>query len=296
MTVSLCIRQVSKRNDDWVSVEELDWSAESQVLIPAEHLCCDFKCRSWAKNSSPNTNDLYIHFKDKSTGTPPSLEEKKALPNCGNKEVNVLKNVIYNTTVLKCMKWLYLYNVPICHWCLVYIHTHTERESRWMLILLHEKQGNVEIKKIWLCTWFLFCHIWAHSPPQVGFFAHFTRFWFKTAALWKQATSVIKTLLSSRHYYLVQVWIRFQYLSFTLVRLALRAIVQVPAGCTDWRWGRSWGLYSLSLVSLVRVGFWELCWRKIFNVDNMQVTSPYINNKNKKMYKYKCITVFITSL
>ncbi len=35
MTVSLCIKQGSKRNDDSVSVEELDWSAESQVLIPA---------------------------------------------------------------------------------------------------------------------------------------------------------------------------------------------------------------------------------------------------------------------
>ncbi len=45
MTVSLCIRQGSKRNDDSVSVEELDSSAESQVLIPAEHLWCDFKCR-----------------------------------------------------------------------------------------------------------------------------------------------------------------------------------------------------------------------------------------------------------
>ncbi len=29
MTVSLCIRQELKRNDDSVSVEELDWSAES---------------------------------------------------------------------------------------------------------------------------------------------------------------------------------------------------------------------------------------------------------------------------
>ncbi len=46
MTVSLCIRQGSERNDDSVSVEELDWSAERQVLIPAEHLWCDFKCRS----------------------------------------------------------------------------------------------------------------------------------------------------------------------------------------------------------------------------------------------------------
>ncbi len=54
------IRQGLKRNDDSVSVEELDWSAERQVLIPAEHLWCDFKCRPWAKNSSPNTNDLYM--------------------------------------------------------------------------------------------------------------------------------------------------------------------------------------------------------------------------------------------
>ncbi len=31
MTVPLCIRQGSKSNDDSVSVDELDWSAESQV-------------------------------------------------------------------------------------------------------------------------------------------------------------------------------------------------------------------------------------------------------------------------
>ncbi len=110
MTVSLCIRQESKRNDDSVSVEELDWSAERQVLIPAEHFWCDFTCRPWAKNSSPNTIDLYIHYMDKITRTPPSLEEKKALPNCGNKDgniINVLKNCI--CTVLKCMKGLYTY-------------------------------------------------------------------------------------------------------------------------------------------------------------------------------------------
>ncbi len=35
LTVPLCITQGSKRNDDSVSVEERDWSAESQVLIPA---------------------------------------------------------------------------------------------------------------------------------------------------------------------------------------------------------------------------------------------------------------------
>ncbi len=81
-------------------------------LIPAEHLWCDFKCRPWA-------NDLYIHYMDKSIGTHPSLEEKKALPNRGNKDgIHVLKNCISTSvaTVLKCMKWLYTY-VP--HWCLV---------------------------------------------------------------------------------------------------------------------------------------------------------------------------------
>ncbi len=74
MTVSLCIRQGSKRNDDSVSVEKRDWSAESQVLIPAEHFWCDFKCRPWAKDSSPNTNDMgtygyshFIHFKTVAT-------------------------------------------------------------------------------------------------------------------------------------------------------------------------------------------------------------------------------------
>ncbi len=69
MTVCLCIRQGSKRNDDSVSVEELDWSAESQ--IPAEHLWCDFKCRPWAKNESPNTNDIWVH-----TGTVISYTSK----------------------------------------------------------------------------------------------------------------------------------------------------------------------------------------------------------------------------
>ncbi len=34
-------------------------SAESQVLIPAEHLWCDFKCRPWAKNVL-----LSVHVRD----------------------------------------------------------------------------------------------------------------------------------------------------------------------------------------------------------------------------------------
>ncbi len=90
-------------------------------LIPAEHLWCNFKCRPWAKNSSPNTNDLYFHCMDKSTGTPPSLEEKKAFPNCDNKDgniIHVLKNCISTSvaTCLKCMKWRYPYAQVIGVW------------------------------------------------------------------------------------------------------------------------------------------------------------------------------------
>ncbi len=79
-----------------------------KVLILAEHLWCDFTCRPWAKSSSPNTNDLYIHYMDKSTGTPPSLEEKNLLPNCGNKEIHVLKDCI--STSEFCNVW----KTPVC--------------------------------------------------------------------------------------------------------------------------------------------------------------------------------------
>ncbi len=68
-------------------------------LIPAEHLWCDFK---WATNSSPNTNDLYIHYMDKSTGTPFFRRDKDTY------KLHVLKNGICTSveTVLKCMKLL----------------------------------------------------------------------------------------------------------------------------------------------------------------------------------------------
>ncbi len=64
-----------------------------------------------------NTNDLCIHYMDKSTGTP-SLEEKKALPNCVNKETNVLKNCISTSVapILTCMKELYPYVQVIGVW------------------------------------------------------------------------------------------------------------------------------------------------------------------------------------
>ncbi len=56
MTMSLCIRQGSKWND-WFNQCGRTWLL---CRNPAEHLWCDFKCRPWAKNLSPNTNDLYI--------------------------------------------------------------------------------------------------------------------------------------------------------------------------------------------------------------------------------------------
>ncbi len=72
------------------------------------YICMYIYIHFIAKNVSPNTNDLYIHYMD-STGTPPSLEEKTTLPNCGNKDgniIHVLKNCISTSvaTVLKCMK------------------------------------------------------------------------------------------------------------------------------------------------------------------------------------------------
>ncbi len=54
---------------------------------------------------------------DKSTGTPPSLEEKKALPNCANKDGNIIHCISSSVaTVLKCMKLLYPYVQVIGVW------------------------------------------------------------------------------------------------------------------------------------------------------------------------------------
>ncbi len=53
------------------------------------------KISVWPKmyHQTPMTCTFINHYMDTSTGTPPSLEEKKALPNCGNKEIHVLKIV-----------------------------------------------------------------------------------------------------------------------------------------------------------------------------------------------------------
>ncbi len=74
--------------------------------------------RTQCKNSSSNTNDLYIHYMDKSTGTPPSLEEKKAYPNCQQKWKNNSCTCVSTSvaTVLKCMKWLYPYVIGVWWW------------------------------------------------------------------------------------------------------------------------------------------------------------------------------------
>ncbi len=91
-------------------------TAESQ--IPAAHIWCDFKCRPWAKMSSPNTNNLYIYYMDKSTGTPPSL----ALPNCSNKDENIIHVIVivFHQLFSSCNSFeVYEMTVPIgtSHWC-----------------------------------------------------------------------------------------------------------------------------------------------------------------------------------
>ncbi len=81
-------------------IKEKWWFSQCGRTNPSWTPLCDFKYRPWDENSSPNSNDLYIHYMDKSTGTPPSLEEKRTLPNCGNKDgniIHVLKNWICNS-------------------------------------------------------------------------------------------------------------------------------------------------------------------------------------------------------
>ncbi len=98
------------------------WKNLTGLQKAAEHLWCDFK---WDTNSSPNTNDLYIHYMDKSTGTP-SLEEKKTLPNGDNKDINILKDCVSASVaaVLKRMKWLYPYVIGVCWRVLVRLNKH----------------------------------------------------------------------------------------------------------------------------------------------------------------------------
>ncbi len=90
------------------------WKNLTGLQKAAEHLWCDFK---WATNSSPNTSDFTFIIWTKVLA-PPSLEEKKALPNCGNKENNILKPFISTSVaiVLKCMKWLYPYVIGVWWW------------------------------------------------------------------------------------------------------------------------------------------------------------------------------------
>ncbi len=59
------------------------WKNLTGLQKAAEHLWCDFK---WATNSSPNTNDLYIHYMGKKYwDTPFFRTEKDTSKICGNK-------------------------------------------------------------------------------------------------------------------------------------------------------------------------------------------------------------------
>ncbi len=69
MTVSLCIRQGSKRNDDSVSVEELDWSAERQLNTSGVTLNADLEPKTHHQIPMTCTYGCshFIHFKTVAT-------------------------------------------------------------------------------------------------------------------------------------------------------------------------------------------------------------------------------------
>ncbi len=56
MTVSLCIRQGSKRNDDSFSVEELDWSAETQLNTSGVNLNADLETKTHHQTPMTSVN------------------------------------------------------------------------------------------------------------------------------------------------------------------------------------------------------------------------------------------------
>ncbi len=103
MTVSPCIRQGSKRNDDSVSVEELDWSAESPLNTSGVSLNADLEPKT-----SPNTNDLYIWI--------------QSFQNYCNRDGNtIFKYINYvSIFVATVLKWLYPYVQVIGVWWWVF--------------------------------------------------------------------------------------------------------------------------------------------------------------------------------
>ncbi len=67
MTVSLCVRQGSKRNDDSVSVEELDWSAESQLNTSGVTLNADLESKTHHQTPMKYGYTHFMHFKTVAT-------------------------------------------------------------------------------------------------------------------------------------------------------------------------------------------------------------------------------------
>ncbi len=86
------------------------WKNLTGLQKAAEHLWCDFKYRPWDKNSSPNTNDLYIHYMNKSYMDTPFFRREKGISKLWQQmeTIHVLKNCI-STSVATVLKWLYPY-------------------------------------------------------------------------------------------------------------------------------------------------------------------------------------------
>ncbi len=86
------------------------WKNLTGLQKAAEHLCSDFITHHQTPMTCP------FHYMAKVL-TPPSLEEKKTTPNCGNKDGNII-----HVLKLYCTSFeVYEVTVPICtsHWVFV---------------------------------------------------------------------------------------------------------------------------------------------------------------------------------
>lgn len=163
---------------------------------------------------------------------------------------------------------------------------------------------------LFIFTWFWFSRTHSHPSPEiVTILTNVTRFRFEKASLLetcshRKTDAKEKKKVTSRHLgshgqdtdWRSDSWTwqkemmakqRPQRLTSDLILLARRAMLQVSWGCTDCRWGRSWGVYSLSFVSLVKVAFCE------DQRTNVSTRAQVNRNKSQYMHRYFYNTFFL---